>query len=85
MAPKGFCSRYFSCQNLSPLDLVEDELARDPSPVGRPYLSSTSSALSCNPILYLAPVPAPILALAPALAAIKDLFKQFIKAYLESN
>ena len=37
--------------------------------------------LSCNPTSDPAPVPA----LAPALVAINELFKQFMKAYLELN
>ena len=62
-------------------------------PVGGIHLGSTSPAPSCNPTsgldLVPAPVPAPVPALvpapAPALAATNDLFKQFMKAYLESN
>ena len=79
----------FPRRNPPPTDLVEDELARDPGLVRGPYLGSTSSAPSCNPTPSLnqlptlipgsAPVPA------PALAPTNELFKKFIKAYLESN
>ena len=79
MAPGGSrpcCSLY---QNLPPTDPVEDELARDPSPVGSPHSGDTSPAPSYNPTLNLIP------ALISALAATDDLFKKFMKVYLEMN
>ena len=81
MASRRSCLHYSSCQNLF-LDSISLFLG---------------PALSCNPILgpaavlALAPTPIPTsaLALVPApaftLAATNDLFKQFIKAYLETN
>ena len=76
-------------QNLFFIDPVENKLARDPGSIGGLYLGSTSSVLFCNPTpgsalvpaLISAPVPAPALALFSS----NKLFKQFIKAYLESN
>ena len=74
---------------------MEDELAREPGPVGGPHLDSTSLALSrnptlgpklvptLNPALNSAPVPAPVLA--PALPTSDELFRQFMRAYLKSN
>ena len=44
---------------------------------------SHNPTLSPAPVSALASVPVPVLALAPA--AINDLFKQFMKAYLEIN
>ena len=69
---------------------MEDELARDPGPVGGPHSENTSSALSRNPTpgpdqvpaLIPAPAPAPALAPAPASAPTDELFKKFIKAYM---
>ena len=91
MAPKDSRPRRFSHWNLPPLDPVEDELARDPGPVGGPHSGSTSPALSRNPTpgpklvpaLIPAPVPAPVPA--PALPSSDELFRQFMRAYLESN
>ena len=91
MAPGGSRLYHSPCWNLFPLDPVEDELARDPCPVGGPHSGSTSPALSCNPIpgpklvptLISTPVPAPIPA--PAPPSSDKLFKQFMRAYLESN
>ena len=75
--------------NLFPLDLVEDELARDLGPTEGPHLASTSSAPSCNPTLgpalVSAPIPASVPTPTPTSAVTNDLFKQFIKAYLKSN
>ena len=77
------------CRNPLLLDLVEDELAREPGPVGGPHSGSTSPAPSRNlspgpelvPALNPAPVPAPT----PAPVASEELFKKFMKAYLETN
>ena len=74
-------------RNLLLIDLVEDELARDPGWVKGPHLGSTSPALSRNstsgpeliPALISAPVPA------PAPLSSNELFKQFMRAHLESN
>ena len=91
MAFRGSRPCHSPRRNLSPLDPVEDELARDPGPVGGPHSSSTSPALSSNPIpspeLVPALIPAPVLAPVPAPAppSSNELFKQFIRAYLESN
>ena len=83
MAPersRPYCSPY---RKLPPIDFVEDELARDLDPVESLHLGSTSSAPSCNPTpaliltLVVAPIPTP--------AAINDLFKKFMKTYLEKN
>ena len=91
MAPGGSRPRRSPRRNLPPLDPVEDELARDPGPVGGPHSGSTSPAPSCNPTpgpelvpalipaLILVPVPAP----APAPPFSNELFKQFMKAYLK--
>ena len=70
---------------------MEDELVRESGPVGGPYSGSTSPALSRNPTLdpelipalNLAPIPA--LVPAPAPPSSNELFKQFMRAYLESN
>ena len=91
MAPGGSCPRRSPCQNLPPLNPVEDELAREPGLVGSPHSGSTSPALSRNPtpgpklVLALNPalIPAPVPA--PALLSFEKLFKQFMRAYLESN
>ena len=77
------------CWNLSPINHVEDELARDLGPTNDFYLGSTSPTLSYNltsgPALVLALISTPLPAPAPALPSSNKLFKQFIKAYLESN
>ena len=87
MAPKDSRPRHFPCRNLPPLDSVEDELARDPGPVGGFYSGSTSPALSRNPTPRPKLVSALISTPVPALALFysNKLFKQFIKAYLKSN
>ena len=85
MASGDFCPCRFSYQNLFLIDFVEEELARDPGQARGPYSGSISLALSCNltpgPALVPALIPAPV----PILVPIDKLFKQFIKAYLESN
>ena len=93
IALRGFRPRRSPCWNLPLLDSMEDDLAKDPGPVGDLYSGNTSFAPFCNfipnPDLVLALVrtlvPAPVLAPTPAPAITNDLFKQFIKAYLESN
>ena len=93
MAPEVSRPHRFLCRNLLSLNLVEDELTRDPGPVGGPHSDSISSALSLNPIsgpdlvsaLVFTSVPALIPAPALAPAPTNDLFRQFMKAYLESN
>ena len=75
MAPGGFRPRHSLCRYLSPgLGPAED-----------PYSGSISLALFCNSILGLALVPAliPTSALTPV--PTDELFKQFMKAYLELN
>ena len=83
MAPGGFCSHHFPFRNLLSLELMEDELTMDPGPIRGFYSSGTSSAPSHNltpgPALILAPTPA------SALPSSNELFKQFMRAYLESN
>ena len=89
MAPGGSRPCRSPRRNLPPLDPVEDELAREPGPVEGPHSGSTSPALSRNPTpgpelvpaLNPAPVPAPV----PAPPASDELFRQFMRAYLESN
>ena len=87
MAPGGSRPRRSSCRNLPPLDPVKDELARELGPVGGPHSGSISPALSRNPtpgpeqVLALNPAPVP----APAPPSSDELFKQFMRAYLESN
>ena len=79
----------FPCWNLSPINFIKDELARDPGPANNFYLDSFSLAPSCNPTPDLILVPALIPALVPALAPIlpssNELFRQFMKVYLETN
>ena len=87
MAPGGSRPRRSPRRNLPPLDPVEDELAREPGPVGGPHSGSTSPALSRNPtpgpelVPALNPAPVP----APAPPSSNELFKQFMRAYLGSN
>ena len=83
MVPGGFRPCRSPRRNLSPLDLVEDELAREPGPVGGPHSDSTSLAPSRNPTPGPKLVPAPVPASAPP--SLNELFKQFMRAYLESN
>ena len=86
MAPK--CSRPCrSPRRNLPIDHVEDDLARDPGPVGSPHSGSTSPAPSRNPILGYKLVPALISAPVPAPAppSSNELFRQFMRAYLELN
>lgn len=97
MALGSSCPCRFSCWNLLPIDQVGDKLVRDQGPTKDFHSSSTSLALFCNSTLGSALVftlvSAPDLALTPApdlaptLASVSSnkLFRQFIKAYLESN
>ena len=89
MAPGGSRPRRFPRCNLPPIYPVEDELARDPGSVGGLNLGSTSPAPSCNPTpgpnLVPALIPAPVPAPTPAPVASEELFKKFMKAYLETN
>ena len=95
MAPRGSHPCRFPHRNFLPLDPVEDELAREPGPIEGPHSGSTFPALSHNPTpgpklvpaLNFAPVPAPVLAPvpAPALPSPDELFKQFMRAYLQLN
>ena len=87
MAPRESRPRCSPHRNLLPFDLVDDELARDPGPVGSPHSRNTFSAPSCNPTLGPKLVLALILALIPALTPLfsNELFKQFMRAYLELN
>ena len=91
MAPKGSRPCRSPCWNLLLCDPVEDELAREPGPVGGSHLDSTSPALSRNPTpstklvsaMNHTPIPTPVPA--PAPLSSDELFKQFMRAYLESN
>ena len=89
MAPKRSRPRRSPRRKSPPIDLVENELARDPGSVGGPSSGSTFPALSrySTPIrdLVLALIPPPISAPTPAPVATDELFKKFIKAYLEIN
>ena len=86
MALGGSRPRRSPYWNPLPIDLVEDELARDSSSVGSLHLGSTSS---CNPspgpdlVLALIPVPVPAPTLPPVTT--NKLFTKFMKAYLETN
>ena len=62
---------------------MEDELIRDQATSERSNSGSTfpGPASFCDRILAPAPIPAP----APTPPSFDKLFKQFIKAYLESN
>ena len=91
MAPGGSRPRRSPRWNLPSVDPVEDELARDPGPVGGPHSGSTSPAPSRNPspgpelVSALIPAPVPTPVPAPAPLSSDELFKQFMRAYLESN
>ena len=89
MAPKGSRPCHSPCRNSPPIDPVEDEIARDPGPVGDPHSGSTSLVLSYNPTsgpeLVPALIPAPVPTPTPAPVATNELFKKFMKAYLETN
>ena len=89
MALGGSRPRRSPRRNPPPIDPVEDELARDPGSVGGPNSGSTSPAPSRNPTpgpdLVPALIPAPIPAPTPAPVASDELFKKFMKAYLETN
>ena len=89
MAPGGSRPCCSPCQNPSPIDIVEDELARDPGSVESPNSGSTSPALSRNPTprpdLVLALISALFPAPTPTPVASDELFKKFMKVYLETN
>ena len=89
MAPGGSRPRRSPRRNPPSIDPVEDELARDPDSVGGPNSGSISPALSRNltpdPDLVLALIPALVPALTLAPVASNELFKKFMKAYLETK
>ena len=89
IALRDSCPCYYPCRNFFLIDHVEDRLTRDPSPTNNSHLGSTSSTLfykpTPGPALFLAFIPAQIPAPALALLSFDNLFKQFMKAYLESN
>ena len=68
---------------------MEDELARDQGPAEGSHSGSTSPAPSRNPTsgpaLVPALIPASVPAPAPAPGSFDELFRQFMKAYLESQ
>ena len=71
------------------IDHIEDALARDLGPTNGSHLGSTSPAPSRNLTSGLALIPAlifaPVATPAPALPFFDKLFRQFMKAYLETN
>ena len=81
-----YCS---PCRNFPPIDPIEDKLVKDPGPIEGLYLGTISPTLSHNstlgPDLALALIPALIPTPASAPVPINELFKQFMKAYLELN
>ena len=89
MASGGSCLYYSPCRNIPLIDPIEYELARDPGLVGDPHSGTTSAALSCNPTpdpnLIPALISAPVPALSSTPVLTNKLFKQFMKAHLESN
>ena len=93
MAPGGSRPRrppHRSTRRNPPLtDPVEDELTRDPGPVTGLHSGNISPAPSYNPTLgpdqVSALIPALALVLASAPTLTDELFKKFMKAYLESN
>ena len=89
MALRGSRLYCFPCQNLLSINLVKNELARDPGPVRGPHSGSISLVPSCNlipgPALVPTLIPVPVSALAPILSSSNEFFKQFMKAYLELN
>ena len=87
MAPGDFRPHRSPHQKLLLIDPVEDELVRGPGLVGGLHSGSTSLAPSCNPTLGPKLVSALIPALIPAPTPLSsnELFKQFMRAYLESN
>ena len=72
-------------RNLFSTNSMEDELARNPGPVEDLHSGSTSPAPSRHLIPGPILVPALNLAPAPASTSTNELFKKFMKAYLESN
>ena len=68
---------------------MEDKFARDSGPANNSLLESTAPAPSYNPTLgpglISAFIPTPVLAPAPALPSFDEFFRQFMKAYLETN
>ena len=83
MAPRGSCPCRPPRRNVFSVDHVEDELARDQVPLEGSNFGSTSPGPASS--RDSTPAPAPVLAPAPAPASSNELFKQFMKAYLESN
>ena len=89
MASKRSCFHRSLRWNPFPIDSVEDELTRDLGSDESLHLGNTPPALSHNltpgPDLVPALIPVPVPALTPAPVAIDELFKKFMKAYLETN
>ena len=89
MAPRGSRPRRSPRQIPLPIDLMEDELVRDPGAIGGPHSGSTSPAPSRNrtpgPDLVPALIPAPVPTSTPAPVPTDEFFKKFIKAYLKLN
>ena len=83
MAPRGSRPYHSPGRNLPLINPIEDELARDSGPVEGLYSGDTFLAPSRNPTstLISTPMSPPI----PTPAAINDLFKKFMKVYLETN
>ena len=89
MASRSSRPYYFFCWNFFPIDQLEDKLIRNQNSAESFHSGSTSLAPSRNstPVSNLVSALDSTLfpALAPALISSNKLFKQFIKAYLESN
>ena len=87
MAPGGYRFCPSPRQNLHLIDLVEDELAKDLGSFEGPHSGNTSPAPFCNLTLgpKLVPTLIPALVSTPAPSSSDELFKQFIRAYLELN
>ena len=87
MAPGDSRPRCSLHWNLPHIDYIDDELARDSGLTNGSHLDSTSPAPFCNPTLGLTLVPALIPTLVPIPALVwpssDELFRQFMKAYLE--
>ena len=75
MAPWGSRPRRSPCQNLSLIQPVKNELAKDPGPVRGPHYGNISSIPFRNPIPSSILVLILIFALASALVPTNELFK----------
>lgn len=87
MVFENFCSCHFSYQKLFPINHIEDKFTKDANFTDSSHLDSILSALSKKLIpglnLVSTLILAPVSALAPTSRSSDELFKQFIKVYLE--